>query len=86
MRRRGRCIPPFLGSFAHTPRHDIGCPTLCKIIILPNKTIPQWIRSQKWFFLLRNCGTRGCHKDAHPFFPLWHPLSDVGETLDPEVP
>ena len=43
MRRRGRCIPPFLGSFAHTPRHDIGCPTLCKIIIVPNKTIPQWI-------------------------------------------
>ena len=36
--------PPFLGSFAqHTPRHDIGCPTPCKIIILPNKTIPQWI-------------------------------------------
>ena len=20
---------------------------------------------------------RGCHKDAHPFFLLWHPLSDV---------
>ena len=33
--------PPFWGSFAqHTPRHDIGCPTHCKIIILPNKTIP----------------------------------------------
>ena len=36
---------------------------------------------------------RGCHKDSHPppplplfFFLLWHPLSDVGETADPEVP
>ena len=33
---------------------------------------------------------RGCHKDAHPFFLifflLWHPLSDVVETPDPEVP
>ena len=35
---------PFWGPFAeHTPRHDIGCPIPCKIIILPNKTIPQWI-------------------------------------------
>ena len=29
---------------------------------------------------------RGRHKDAHPFFLLWHPLSDVGETPDPEAP
>ena len=33
----------FLGSFAwHTPRHDILCPTICKIIILRNTTMPQW--------------------------------------------
>ena len=25
------------------PRHDIEFPTLCKLIILPNKTIPQGI-------------------------------------------
>ena len=31
--------PPVWGS-QHTPRHDIGCPTPWKIIILPNKTIP----------------------------------------------
>ena len=31
-------------------------------------------------------GTRGCHKDAHPFFLLWHALSDVEVTPDPEVP
>ena len=24
-----------------------------------------------------NGSARGCHKDAHPFFLLWHPLSDV---------
>ena len=38
--------PPFFywGSFAqHTPRHDIGCLTPCKIIIMPDKAIPQWI-------------------------------------------
>ena len=33
----------FLGSSAyHSPRHDTGCLTFCKIIMLPKKTIPQW--------------------------------------------
>ena len=42
----GVCVvyPAFGGSLAsHTPRHHIGCPTPCKIIILPNTMIPQWI-------------------------------------------
>ena len=33
---------PFWGLFAqHTPRHDIGCLTPCKIIILRDKMIPK---------------------------------------------
>ena len=33
--------PAFWGSFAqHTPRHDIGCPTLCKVIISADKATP----------------------------------------------
>ena len=35
---------PFWGLSAyHTPRHDFGCPTPCKIIILQDKMITQQI-------------------------------------------
>ena len=30
--------------------------------------------------------TKGCHKDAHSFFLLWHPLFDGREVPDSEVP
>ena len=45
-RRRGRQIPPILGftlNMEHTPRHGLGCPTPCQIMISVDKLIPLMI-------------------------------------------
>ena len=78
----GTCFCASRGSLPGLCSAGLRCP-----LILRSKCVRVCVRACSCACVRVSGPTcRGCHKDSHPFFLLWHPLSVGGKTRDPEVP